>query len=183
LLFQSGEDKWPNQWLNDGSVLFLNWAGRIFYRVSLSGERKPVPLFQTEFPKLAPRVSPDGRWVAYISAESGRYEVYVAAFPSFRERRQASKGGGCQPLWRKDGKEIFYLSLSLDGMMSVEVKSGSSIETGVPRTLFQTPFRADPNRNQFDATGDGKRFMFGEPVGENNKAITVVLNSTAGLKR
>jgi hypothetical protein len=68
-------------------------------------------------------------------------------------------------------------------MMSVDVKSGSSIETGVPRTLFQTPFQADPNRNQFDVTGDGKRFIFGEPVGENNKTITVVLNSTAGLKR
>jgi serine/threonine protein kinase len=182
LIFQSGEDKFPNQWLNDGSVLFLNWAGRIFYRVPLSGERKPVPLFQTEFPKLAPRVSPDGRWVAYSGAESGRYEVYVAAFPSFREKRQASNGGGCQPLWRKDGKELFYLSLSLDRMMSVDVKGALSIETGVPRALFQTPFRADPNRNQFDGTGDGKRFIFGEPVGEANKPVTVVVNWTAGLK-
>jgi Tol biopolymer transport system component len=163
LIFQSGEDTWPAQWLNDGSVLCLNWAGRIFFRVPLSGERKPVPLFQTEFSKLAPRVSPDGRWVAYSSAESGRYEIYVAAFPSFREKRQASNGGGCQPLWRKDGKELSYLSLSLDRMMSVDVKGASSIETGVPRALFQTPFRADPNRNQFDVTGDGRRFIFGEP--------------------
>lgn len=183
LIIQSGEDKFPNQWLNDGSVLFLNWAGRIFFRVPLSGERKPVTLFQTEFPKLAPRVSPDGRWVAYSSAESGRFEIYVAAFPSFRERRQASNGGGCQPRWRKDGKELFYLSLSRDGMMSVDVKGASSIETGVPRALFQTSFQADPNRNQFDVTGDGKRFIFGERVGENNKTITVVLNWTAGLKR
>jgi hypothetical protein len=68
-------------------------------------------------------------------------------------------------------------------MMSVDVKGGSSIETGVPRTLFQTPFLADPNRNQFGATGDGKRFIFGEPVGEANKPITVVLNWTAGLKQ
>jgi eukaryotic-like serine/threonine-protein kinase len=124
LIFQSGEDKFPTQWLNDGSVLFLNWAGRIFFQVPLSGDRKPVPLFQTEFPKLSPHVSPDGRWVAYSAADSGRFEVYVAAFPSFREKRQASSGGGCQPLWRKDGKELFYLSLSLDRMMSVDVKGG-----------------------------------------------------------
>jgi serine/threonine protein kinase/Tol biopolymer transport system component len=183
LVFQSGEDKWPSQWLKDGSVLFGNWGTKIFYRLPLSGERQPLTLFQTEFNKLSPRVSPDGRWVAYSSVESGRFEVYVAAFPSFREKRQASNGGGCQPLWRKDGKELFYLSLSLDRMMSVDVKRTSSIETGVPRALFQIPFRADQNRIQFDVTGNGRRFIFGEPVGEGNKPITVVLNWTAGLTR
>jgi eukaryotic-like serine/threonine-protein kinase len=68
-------------------------------------------LLKTEFENNDPVVSSDGRWVAYQSLESGRWEVYLAEFPSFREKRQVSNGGACQPHWRKDGKELFYLSL------------------------------------------------------------------------
>ena len=70
-----------------------------------------MPLLTSEFDKDNPRVSPDGHWVAYNSIESGRWEVYVAAFPTFADKRQVSVNGGCQPLWRKDGKELFYLTL------------------------------------------------------------------------
>jgi hypothetical protein len=147
LLFHSDEEKWVYQWFKDGSVLFENFH-RIFYRLPLSGERKPVVLPDTEFYKDNPRVSPDEHWVAYQSEEAGRWEVYIAAFPSFREKRQVSNGGGCQPYWRRDGKELFYLGFGGKGLVgkivSVGVKGGSSIETNLPKSLFQTSLRVDP---------------------------------------
>ena len=78
---------------------------------ALSGSRTPELLLETPFPKDQFRVSPDGRWIAFGSLESGRWEVYVASFPSFARKQQVSRGGGGQPLWRKDGKELFYLGL------------------------------------------------------------------------
>jgi hypothetical protein len=83
------------------------------------------------------RVSPDGQWVVYNSDESGRYEVYVAQFPSFNDRKAVSDNGGCQPIWRKDGKELFYLTL--DGtMMSVPLSTGAALQADPPRMLFRT---------------------------------------------
>ena len=85
-------------------------------------------------------------------------------------------------MWRTDGKELFYLSL--DGkMMTVDVRGGSRLETGVPRVLFQTPVPVDPWANQYCVTGDGKKFIFLEPVEEGRELFHVVLNWTAGLKR
>jgi Tol biopolymer transport system component len=182
LIFRSDEDKYASEWLKDGSVLFENTAGKVFYRQRPSGERKPEVLLQTEFDKDDPRVSPDGRWIAYCSTESGQWEVYVAAFPSFNEKRQVSNSGGCQPVWRRDGKELFYLDLQ-GKMTSVEVKGGVAIQTGAPKALFQVPFRTQVNESQFDVSGDGKRFLLSLPVGEESKPISVVLNWAAGLKR
>ena len=115
------------------------------------------------------------------SLESGRWEVYVAAFPAFTERRQISSNGGCQPFWRKDGKELFYLTL--DGkLMAVDVKGGATLSTGVPQVLFQTPERVNPMQSEYCVTGDGKKFILREPVGERTTPITVVLNWNAEMK-
>jgi serine/threonine protein kinase len=183
LLFQSDDSMYPEHWLPDGkSILFINQDGRAFSQLPLSGERKPVVLFKSEFDKDEPHVSPDGHWIAYNSRESGRWEVYVAAFPGFTGTRQVSNHGGGQALWRKDGKELFYLTL--DGKMTaVSVKVGATIETGVPKVLFQTRLAVNLLQNQYCVTGDGMRFLFGEPVGEATNPVTVVLNWTAGLKR
>jgi len=181
LVFQSDENKWTSQWLKDDSVLIENTPGT-FYRLPLSGGQKPTVLLQAEFENNAPVVSSDGRWVAYQSKESGRWEIYLAAFPSFKERRQVSDDGGCQAHLRKDGKELFYLSL--DGrMMSVELNAGASMSTSVPKALFRTPFFVDQYANPWDVAGDGKRFLIGEPLGEGGKPVIVVLNWAAGLKR
>ena len=85
-------------------------------------------LFENEFEKDGPAVSPDGRRVAYSSFESGRWEVKVASFPEFTGQRQISDSGGCQPLWRKDGREIFYMTLE-GKLMSVELQPGSAMDT------------------------------------------------------
>jgi hypothetical protein len=182
LLFSSNEDKGTRQWLQDGSVLFEGYGGNAFFRLPLSGDRKPSTLLKAEFPISLPRVSSDGRWIAFDSRESGQEEVYVAAFPSFRDKRQVSNAGGSDAHWRKDGKELFYLGL--DGkMMAVEVRGGATAEAKTPKTLFQTTVQFDPYNDHYAVSGDGKRFVFGEHVGEGSKSVIVVLNWTAGLKR
>jgi len=149
-------------------------------------------LLDTLWLKKSPQVSPDGRWVAYQTTETLRWEVYIAAFPSFAEKRQVSSNGGQRPMWRQDGKELFYLESALvhgdipgiDGkLMSVDVKPGAKLETGVPKVLFPIPGGVEPAWDQYCVTGDGKKFIFLAPAGETTKPLTVVLNWTAGLKR
>ena len=112
--------------------------------------------------------------------ESGQLDVYVASFPAFRDERRVSANGAGAPLWRKDGKELFYITL--DGkFMSVDVKCGARLATGVPKVLFQIPFPVDVRTIVYCVTENGNKFILGEPV-DRNKSLTVVLNWTAGLK-
>jgi eukaryotic-like serine/threonine-protein kinase len=180
VVYHSAIDKGPYNWSKDGTILFI--SGMDFHQISLNGDRRPTPVLKSSFGKDLAAVSPDGHWVAYESTESGRWEVYVAAFPSFSNKRQVSSGGGCQPLWRKDGKELFYLTL--DGNLSaVSVNAGSNVQSGAPRVLFQPPVRVNPNQTEYCAIGDGKRFIFREPIDASAEPITVMLNWNAGLKR
>jgi hypothetical protein len=123
-------------WLPEGNTLLYLTAGdeRTLWKVSLDGQGPPEALVKG-FLVDQPRVSPDGRWLAYISQESGRYEVYVEPYGRRGERVRVSTGGGAQPRWRGDGKELFYLSL--DGaLMAVNVRAGTtSVEVGLPTTL------------------------------------------------
>ena len=124
-------------------------------------------------------MSSDGHCAAYFSDESGRIEVYDASFPGFRDERRVSADGGSAPLWRKDGKELFYITL--DGkFMSVDVKCGARLVTGVPMVLFQIPFPVDVRRIVYCVTENGRKFIFGEPV-DRNGSLTVVLSWTAEL--
>ncbi len=186
LLFESDNAKFSEDWSNDGRfIVFISAQGNAanaFYTLPLFGERKPTLVLQTPFEKDEPHLSPNGQWVAYGSNESGRWEIYVASFPDFTEKRQVSNAGGGQPLWRKDGKELFYLSL--DGnLMAVDVKMALTLETGVPKTLFQTGIRADPVLNHYCVTSDGRRFLVLLPKEEVAPPITVVVNWAAGLKK
>jgi eukaryotic-like serine/threonine-protein kinase len=119
-------------------------------------------------------VSPDGQWVAFDSYESGRWEVYVAAFPTFTSKRQVSNGGGVQPQWRRDGRELFYLGP--DGsMMSVRVETASDLVASAPERLFPTNIAPDPETPQYAVTTDGQRFLGLEPAGETPN-YTFLLN-------
>ncbi len=179
LVFQTDDYVFASQWLPDGTVLL---QGDRVSQVLPSGDRKPVLLVNSNIRYELLQASPNGKWVAYDSEESGRKEVYAASFPSFKDKRQVSSGGGCQPEWRKDGKELFYLSL--DGrMMSVTLKGDTSMETSAPKALFRASIRVDTINSQYAVSKDGTRFLFGDPVGEENRSITVVLNWRAGLKR
>jgi len=87
--------------------------------------------------------------------------VYIRAFPSLDQERQVSNGGGVQPLWSKDGRELYYLTPN-SRLMTVEVKSGATLETGNPRSLFQTPIEGNPLLAQYAVSGDGQRFLMME---------------------
>jgi Tol biopolymer transport system component len=181
-ILPAAESNYPAEYLKDGSLLFMNRDGKSFFRLPPGPGAKPETLLKSEYSKDEPRVSPDGHWVAYNTNESGRWEVYVATFPAFTERRQVSSNGGVQGYWRKDGKELFYLTL--DGiMMSMPVKPGPALETGIPQTLFQTRIRVTATSDQFAVNGDGQRFLLIESIENEVKPLTVILNWLSLLRR
>jgi Tol biopolymer transport system component len=173
----------------DGKLLVYHAAnGNEISVLPLSGDRKPQVVFQSPFQKDQVRLSPDGRWVAYTSFDSGQPEVYLAAFPSFTDRRQVSAGGGLMPRWRKDGRELYYISLDRR-MMAVEIKAGSTLETGTVKQLFQLPggLVISATNYLWTVTGDGQKFLIRETAGASNagaiEPIHIVINWPAALAR
>jgi len=152
------------------------------------GDHKPIPYLQTAFSEIHGQFSPDGRWMAYTSDESGKLEVYVQAIPASGSKWQVSTSGGRFPRWRRDGKELFYVSAD-QKLMAVPVKSGGvnsgSFEPGPPQPLF--PIEPPPANNSFpyQSAGDGQRFLVSIRVGEGLGAvpITVVLNWQTELRK
>ena len=166
-----------DEWTRDGRFIIFRTFGKAVYAMPLSGDRTPRLLADTPYIEDEVHVSPDGRWVAFQADESGRWEIYVAAFPTFTSKRQISSGGGLQPQWRGDGRELFYLSP--DGsMMSVRVDARPEFTASRPVPLFTTniaPFGGSTSP-QYAVTADGQRFLGLERVG-GGKAFTFLLNS------
>jgi eukaryotic-like serine/threonine-protein kinase len=166
-----------DEWTRDGRFIIFRTFGKAVYAMPLSGDRTPRLLADTPYLEDEVHVSPDGRWVAFQADESGRWEIYVAAFPTFTSKRQISSGGGLQPQWRGDGRELFYLSP--DGsLMSVRVDPRPEFTASRPAPLFSTnisPFGGSTT-SQYGVTADGQRFLGLERVG-GGKAFTFLLNS------
>ena len=143
------------------------------------GAAKPYPFLRTEFDETNPQFSPDGRWIAYDSNQSGRNEVYLAPFPGPGKRQPVSVAGGTSPRWRPDGKELFYLAA--DGRLTVaevDLKAGA-VEVKKVEPLFG-PLGA----GYYDVSDDGQRFLAPLPPEEEiTEPLTVVVNWTAGLKK
>jgi Tol biopolymer transport system component len=132
-------------------------------------------VIQSQSNKDDPSFSPDGKWLAYDSDESGQLEVYVVPFPHGEGRWQVSKGGGRQARWRGDGKELFYVGTG-NRIMAVEVRDkGASLEIGAGQGL---PIHSTPSPfRTYDVTGDGKKFIIVTQHAEPNaKAITMIAN-------
>jgi hypothetical protein len=148
--------------------------------LSVAG-RQPIPFLQSPFNEMHGQVSPDGRWIAYASDESGTWEVYVQTFPAPGAKRTISVGGGAEPYWRRDGRELFYLAP--DGtLMAVPVKNhGDAFEVGRALPLFQARIPADiiTFRNHYAPSGDGQRFLVDSA--DDHEPISVVVNWTALL--
>jgi len=122
-------------WSRDGKCILVRKASELWYLTW--PERMAQPLIQAKWAVRGAQFSPDGRWVAYASNELGSMEVYVSPFPNMTNKWQVSSGGGQEPRWRKDGRELFYLSQ--DGkMVAVSVATGASFEARSPVALFQT---------------------------------------------
>jgi hypothetical protein len=153
--------------------------------VPLAGDRTPVPVLRTEFNERQGQLSPDARWIAYVSDESSQNDVYVRPFPSGGGKWRVSTNGGVEPAWRRDGKELFYLA-SDRALMSVAMKTGSTVEIGPPVRLFETRMSvltsSGYTRNQYVVTADGQRFLINQPpAAAPPSPITVVLNWQSGL--
>jgi hypothetical protein len=165
-----------DDWAPNGQLIVRTF-GRAVYALPLTGDRQPVLLADTPYVEDQTQVSPDGRLIAFNSDESGRWEVYVAALPGFTDKRQVSSAGGMQPRWRRDGKELFYLSL--DGaMMAAAVVAADQPLTGLPVRLFQTRLSPAPTVPQYDVSADGSRFLVLEPSALGGEPVTFVLNWT-----
>jgi Tol biopolymer transport system component len=180
LLLASGDDKGPTSWSPDGRyILFEDYTsdrGIDLMLLSLEGARKAEPFVQTRFDEQRATFSPDGKWVAYVSNESGRDEVYVTSFPARANRRQVSTGGGGRPRWRADGRELFYGARG-GKLLSVDV--GPNGDFGPPRNILQVRGARD-----YAVAPDGQRFLVDVALEDPGAApATIVLNWTADLKK
>jgi dipeptidyl aminopeptidase/acylaminoacyl peptidase len=139
----------------------------------LTGDRKPRPVIQTRYNERTARFSPDGKAVAYASDVSGRSEIFITDYPAAVKRRQISGDGGINPVWRKDGRELFFLTPDPQTMMAVDVQPGDSLASGIPRVLFALPPSA---AFYFDVTGDGQQFVIAHSQIPFEIVVNVILN-------
>ena len=177
----------PSSISPDGKLAFYygNGAtsGRDIWTVPLEDERTPSVFLQTPFDEAAPKISPDGQWLAYVSNESGRSEIFVRAFPGPGGKWQISTEGGSEPLWARNGRELFYRSG--DKVMAVDITTQPSFQAGTPRMLFEGKYVRRNNETNYDVSPDGQRFLMIQ-ADEQQAAATqlhVVLNWFEELKQ
>jgi Tol biopolymer transport system component/predicted Ser/Thr protein kinase len=173
-VLKSGVDKWSTDWSADGELVLFNafepktkfdiWA------LPVRRGGKPVELLRTAFSEMGARFSPDGRWIAYASDESGRSEVFVQSSPPSGFKRQVSTSGGLVPRFSRNGAELFYVSPDRNLMAADLRPAGAKLETGDPKALFEL------RRDGLEISPDGNRFLAVVPVDEASQPVTVVLN-------
>jgi Tol biopolymer transport system component len=175
--FQQPEDVSP-----DGrSLAYVNadrWPNTDIWLLPLQGEGRPSAWASTRFFESSPRFSPDGRWIAYQSDESGVPEIYVALTQGGGGKRRISPSGGQYPRWRADGKELYYAGPG-DFIMAAPMTPGARLEAGDPVPLF----RVDGMSN-YDVTGDGSRFLVSSSSDpDEDSQVRVIVNWPAALER
>jgi len=188
---QQPANEFPWDWSADGRFLAYEHeepggtAKGDLWIMPISGDRKPFPYLATPFAESQAQFSPDGRWLAYVSDESGRNEVYVSSFPEHQGKWQLSNAGGSAPRWRRDGRELFYVSADRR-LAAVEVRAGAVFEAGAPRPLFSTQIRGLPGYSfgsLYDVSVDGQRFLVNTAMAPlRPEPVTLVLDWTAELK-
>ena len=196
-LLVTDQDKSPQDWSLDGK--FLLYATQDpktesdLWVLPLDGARKPFPVAQTSFDEVHGQISPDGRWLAYASNETGRYEIYVQAFPKATGKQPVSTGSGIYPRWRSDGRELYYATLD-NYLVAVPIQSstdGAAFNAGSPRLLFA--IRMSPSgtvgiagalsKAQYAVAPDGRFLMLLNAADTVNFPINIVLNWPAALHR
>jgi len=197
LLTNVGSMQSPESWSPDGRALAFTQmddpqSGSDIYVLPLDGDRKARPLVRTKFSEGSPKFSPNGAWIAYSSNESGQPEVYVMAYPGPGPQVPISTNGGTDPLWRQDGRELYYRAG--DQMMAVNVVSnGRSLTASKPKVLWRGHYlagagsscgMAGPTSANYDVTPDGERFLMMEDASPNAECelLRVVSNWSLELK-
>jgi hypothetical protein len=187
LLSGGGINSRPLDWSPDGrSVVYQEFGrttGQDLWILPLEGDRKPRPYLATPFDERDAQFSPDGRWMAYASNESGLLQVYVQSIPASGSKFQISSAGGIQPRWRRDGKELFYISAD-DKLMAVELKIGNTLEAGPPKAVFDLQLNTTlAGRWTYQPAADGQRFLVLSNARSASPLVTLVLNWQAGLRK
>jgi serine/threonine-protein kinase len=188
-LTTSEDTQSPLSWSPDGQLLaFIEINPSTGYDIWVLrlGDHKAQPFLRTPFNESVPRFSPDGRWLVYISDESGRYEIYVQPYPGPGGKSQISTDGGTEPVWNPNGRELFYRSG--DKMMAVDIATQPSFTAGKPRILFEGQYVPTPATfPNYDVSPDGQRFLMLKPSDQEQAVgptqINVVLNWFEELKR
>ena len=182
-LLDTGNRLTPTDWSRDGRfVVFAQLdptTKEDLWALPLDRDRKPFPILRTDFNEVEGRLSPDGRWMAYTSDESGTPEVYVQRFTEGEDasasRIRVSTSGGSNPRWRRDGRELFYIS-GARKLVSVAVRSGSTFEVDASQALFDVSRSTTPSQ-VYTASPDGERFLVVPPAqGADRSSITVMVN-------
>jgi Tol biopolymer transport system component len=181
LILDTDHPKDPTDWSNDGKYIlyneYTNETKADVWVLPVGGKEDPFPFLQTEFVEIHPRFSPDGNWIAYSSDESGRFEVYVSPFPGPGRKWQISSGGGIEPRWRSDGRELFYQSTA-NQVMAVELDyADTALIVGADKPLFDFP-----GGGEYDVAPDGQRFLIIRDFDKVTTPLTLVLNWTGELK-
>jgi serine/threonine protein kinase/Tol biopolymer transport system component len=187
LLLEQDREQVPTDWSADGRYILFATRGdpktqSDVWALPLSGDRKPIPVLQTSFREQEAVFSPDGRWIAYTSDESGRSEVYVTQFPVPGRKWQVSTSGGVLPRWSGTGREVFFDG-SGERIMATEVSAdGSTFKVGQTQPLFE--IRAQRPGTFFDVTPDGQRFLVNTAAqAQTSVPMTLVVNWPAELKK
>ena len=195
-----GQTSIPFSWSSDGKTLavleFSEASDLDIASLSMEGDHARTPILQEEYREYQPQISPDGKWMAYASDESGEAEIYMRPFPDVDKGRwQVSTSGGCAPLWSPDGRELFYIKHdgTVEAAMAVTVVTEPTFKAGKPKILFQRPAMFGGillNLRFWDISPDGKRFLMmkqpeaakDESSPEIPRKITIVLNWFEELK-
>jgi Tol biopolymer transport system component len=189
LLLSTDESLQATDWSRDGRYLLYRTvsssANFDIWALPLEGDKKPIPLVRTPFEERDAQFSPDAKWIAYQSNESGRFEIYLQPFPGPGARIPVSTGGGAQVRWRRDGKELFFIAT--DGrLMAVPLQTdpAGTPKPGTPVPLFLTHVGAveDISLAHYVPSADGQKFLMDTIVEENAAPITVIVNWKAPSK-
>ena len=181
----------PSSWSSDGRVMIFTDSLDITL-LRLDGNGELEPLLGTRFNELQAALSPDDRWLAYTSDEAGRSEVFVVPFPEASPKRQISTEGGAEPMWARDGRELFYRNG--DKMMAVAIDTEPELSSAKPVLLFEGPYAQDesltssfetPLITNYDVAPDGEGFIMiqQEERGGSRAELEVVLNWFEELER
>jgi dipeptidyl aminopeptidase/acylaminoacyl peptidase len=182
--FEPGAQVMPLDWSSDSqSIVFRKTVGgrsALFWFSSDSADPKPVPyLANPSFSYIDAALSPNGKWAAYASNESGTYQVFVQPFPDpSGGKTPISSTGGTNPRWRRDGRELYYVDLE-GKIIAVSVTTAGGFDVGKSTPLFATPL----GLSSFDVTGNGEHFVLLIPPSATRTPLSVALNWTAGLKK